>query len=93
MSDKITTEELARITQKGFTAVHGEIADLRTEMNKKFEAVDQKLEAVDQKLEAVDQQFNRVFTGIGEIKDLLVTEVGQVKERVTRIEETIGIGQ
>lgn len=90
MSKDITNEELARMTQKEFAELHNKIdtkvGDLRVEMNQKFEAVDEKFEGV-------NQQFDRVFTGIDEIKDLLVTEVGQVKERVTRIEETIGIGR
>ena len=41
----------------------------------------------------VNQKFDRVFAGIQDIKDIVSGEVGQLKERVTRIENTIGVGQ
>ena len=68
----ITIDELARMSQSEFTAVRGEIQNLHTEMN---------------------QKFDLVFTGIDEIKSLIQNEVRDLKSRVTRVEETIGIGK
>ena len=68
----ITIDELGRMSQNEFSAVRGEIRNLHTEMN---------------------QKFDLVFTGIDEIKSLIQNEVGDLKSRVTRVEETIGIGK
>jgi len=48
--EKVTTEKLAQMVQKGFT-------ELGEKMDKRFEAVDKRFEAIDQRFEAVDKRF------------------------------------
>ena len=86
MSKNITTYELARMSQNEFTAVHGEIRDLRSEMNQNFEAVDKQFDRV-------HEQFDSLSKVVLDIKGLIENDTTQMKDRVTRIEETIGIGK
>ena len=74
---KTTIDELARMSQKEFTSI-------REEMNENFEAVGKRFDGV-------DDQFETVHKGIGEIKNLIQNEMGNLRERVEKVEETVGI--
>ena len=74
---KTTIDGLARMSQEQFTSI-------QSEMNEKFEAVDKRFDGV-------DEQFETVHKGITEIKNLIQNEMGNLRERVEKVEETVGI--
>lgn len=53
---------------KAFGRVDGDLRELRVEMRKGFEQVDQRFEQVDQRFDYLDQQFDRLENRFGRIE-------------------------
>ncbi len=75
----ITIEELARMSQSEFTSI-------RNEMKEGFDTVGRRFDRM-------DEQFDSLTQVVLGIKDMIESDTTQLKERVTRVEETIGIGK
>ena len=75
----ITIDELARISQNEFTSI-------RSEMKEGFDTVGRRFDRM-------DEQFDSLTKVVLDIKDMIESDTTQLKERVTRVEETIGIGK
>ncbi|QDP97766.1 hypothetical protein FOE78_19285 [Microlunatus elymi] len=56
-ANRAAISALGEQTAAGFVAVHAEIADLRSEMDRRFEQVDRRFEQVDRRFEQVDRGF------------------------------------
>jgi len=61
---KITIEDLARITKKGFDEVYEKMdkrfAETHEIMNKRFEIVDKRFEEINQRFELIDKRFEAI---------------------------------
>ncbi len=75
----ITIDELARMSQSEFTSI-------RNEMKEGFDTVGRRFDRM-------DEQFDSLTQVVLGIKDMIESDTTQLKERVTRVEETIGIGK
>ncbi len=75
----ITNDELARMSQSEFTSI-------RNEMKEGFDTVGRQFDRM-------DEQFDSLTKVVLDIKDMIESDTTQLKERVTRVEETIGIGK
>ena len=74
------------MSQDEFTSVRGEIKDLRTETRDGFDKVDKKFDEVNENLGSL----TKVVLGI---RDTIENDGRKTKERITRIEETVGISE
>jgi len=79
MSKKITIDELARMSQSEFTSIRNEVKE--------------GFDTVEKRFDRMDEQFDSLTKVVLDIKDMIESDTTQLKERVTRIEETIGIGK
>jgi len=53
---------------KAFDRVDGDLRELRVEMRKGFEQVDQRFEQVDKRFEQVDKRFDRLENSLGRLE-------------------------
>lgn len=74
---KITIEDLARLTQKGFNEVGGG-------MEKRFNLVDKRFEFIDKRLEKIEIQINEKF-------NRLITTLDKFLKRITDLEDEFEI--
>ncbi len=72
---KITIEDLAVMTQKGFE-----------EMHERFKEVDKQFEAVDKRFDHIDKRFDKIENGILARHD---REIELFRDRILKIETTI----
>jgi hypothetical protein len=62
--ERWTDEQL----DKAFGRIDGDLRELRVEMKKGFEQVDQRFKLVDQRFDQMDQRFNRLEDRFGKIE-------------------------
>jgi|SRR3989344_4307528 len=65
---EITTEDLAGMINKGFTAMGGQISDLRQDMDSRFERVETRLDGVETRLDGVETRLDHVDARLGRIE-------------------------
>lgn len=83
---KMTIDELAIIVSNGFESMRvefkedlkGDITGLRTEMNFRFDQVDQRFDVVDRRL-------TRIETDLSEVKESVATH----ERRINRLEDKV----
>ena len=90
---EITTEDLAGMINKGFTAMGGQISDLRQDMDSRFERVETRLDGVETRLDHVDARLGRIEADVKELRGEIVYrhEFEDVLGRVKYLEKKMGI--
>jgi len=100
MSKEITIEELARMSQNEFTAIRSEMragfgaVEKRFDtVEKRFDTVEKRFVAVEKRFDGMDERFTSMDRQFEELKNILLADRKDFGERITRIEDTIGVGQ
>ena len=93
---KITLEDLAGMTQRGFIEVHTEINGLRTEVRQEIDGVKQEVAGVKREVREMKENFSELFTKLDRFIALyekqeqellsLATQMSRLEERVARLE-------
>ncbi len=93
MSKEITIEELARMSQNEFTAIRSEMRAGFDAVGKRFDGMDERFGAVEKRFDGMDERFKSMDRQFEELKNILLADRKDFGERITRIEDTIGVGQ
>ena len=93
MSKEITVEELARMSQNEFTAIRSEMRAGFDAVGKRFDTVEKRFDAVGKRFDGMDERFKGMDRQFEELKNILLADRKDFGERITRIEDTIGVGQ
>lgn len=91
MAEPITTDELARLIQQEFTSIHGEIKDFRAEVNQRLGEHDRRFEVIDQKFDAIITVLKGIQDEIKDLKKDTYGELADLRIRVARLEDKVGI--
>lgn len=92
----MTIDKLARTSQREFTEVHGEFADVRKEMREGFSKVDEDMSILRRDMEA---GFSGMSEGMKTILEKLnslqadVVETHDLRSRVERLEKKVGLSR
>lgn len=65
MAKKMTLEQVARMTQKGFDGMANKMDSFREEVNGRFEEVNLRFDGVDRRLDAVEGEIKDIKTILG----------------------------
>ena len=68
---KITLEDLAMMTQKGFAGMDERLGNMRVEMGKRFDKVEDRLDKVEDRLGRVEDRLDKVEDRLGRVEDRL----------------------
>jgi len=60
------------------------------ETREQFQAISQQFQSVNQQFQSVNQQFQEMTTLIVSVKESLEREIGEVRERIDRIDVRLG---
>ena len=92
---KITIEDLAIMTKKGFDETYERMdkrfAETHEIMDKRFEIVDKRLDLIDRRLEEFDRRFQKIEAQINQKFDKLITTLDHFLKRMTDIEDEFTI--
>ena len=81
MKKRVTIEDLAVMTQNGFSG-------LKEEMTLKFDGVNEKLDSADKKFDEVEKNFKEVHIHLDRIEKILIRDHDR---RIEKVEEDIRV--
>lgn len=100
--NQMTTEQLARIIQKGFdgiehrVATKGELESFREDVNNRFEDMDNRFEGVGRRLDSIENEIREIKIVLGPlVRTVAAMEIDlkDLRGRIYRLERKVGIAK